>query len=154
MKPISVNGWKIYFHPLFGQQYQQLRSIVTKLRENFSDDEYVIHTDVKLFAAIVKIIYEVIPSDPFAHYLVLTGNLKKYSRVKKKGLSDRYRLFFKIFKDKKSIVILWLGHPRKEGDKNDCYTKFSKMVARNHFPDNFENLIAEVTEFQETSLEN
>jgi toxin YhaV len=28
----------------------------------------------------------------------------------------------------KAIVILWLGYPRKEGDKKDCYTVFAKMI--------------------------
>lgn len=29
---------------------------------------------------------------------------------------------------KKIIIILWLGFPRKEGDKKDCYQVFTKKL--------------------------
>ncbi len=60
------------------------------------------------------------------------------------GLPQRYRLFFKVFDtaEMKAIVIIWLGHPQKEGDKNDCYKVFTKMVDRGEFPENLDELIA------------
>jgi toxin YhaV len=57
--------------------------------------------------------------------------LQKYGRLKKMGLPNRMRLFFRAFKEKKVIIILWLGFPRKEGDKKDCYQVFSKKVLLN-----------------------
>ncbi|WP_442949696.1 type II toxin-antitoxin system YhaV family toxin [Nostoc sp.] len=42
----------------------------------------------------------------------------------------RDKLLFRAFDTEqlKVIVILWLGFPRKEGAKNDCYQVFTKMV--------------------------
>jgi toxin YhaV len=31
---------------------------------------------------------------------------------------------------------LWLGFPRKAGDKKDCYAVFEKLVQRGDFPKN------------------
>ena len=67
----------------------------------------------------MRAIKEMIPSDPLASKFALTGPLKKYRRVKKLGIPNRYRLFFRVFQapEQKSIFILWLGYPRKQGDK-------------------------------------
>jgi toxin YhaV len=88
---------------------------------------------------------------PFASHFALTGALKRYGRVKKMGLPERYRLFFRAFDtpELKSIVILWLGFPRKDGAKNDCYQVFTKMVARGTFPDNLDELITEPEKTQD-----
>ena len=40
------------------------------------------------------------------------------------------------------IIILWLGFPRKEGDRRDCYQVFSRMVANGKIPDSYESLVA------------
>ena len=141
MNPIQKNGWTIYFHQLFAQQYLDLRERIVKLTNNLDKEALRIHSDVKLFQSIQNLIYETIPSNPFADYFALRGSLKRYSRVKKKGLPNRYRLFFKVFKQEQKIVILWLGYPRKEGDKKDCYAVFSKMVNRGNFPHSLDELI-------------
>ncbi|MHC5822728.1 MAG: type II toxin-antitoxin system YhaV family toxin [Nostoc sp.] len=147
------NGRGVYFHPqLFGTQYQELFERVSHLREQLPEAEYKTHGTVKLFAAITVAIETKIPSDPFASHFALTGALKRYGRVKKMGLPERYRLFFRAFDTEqlKVIVILWLGFPRKEGAKNDCYQVFTKMVERGTFPDGLDELLTdcEVTEDQ------
>jgi toxin YhaV len=147
MAKFVSNGWEIYFHPqLFGTQYQELLDRVSKLREKLSDSEFKTHATVKLFAAITIAIETKIPSDPFASHFALTGALKRYGRVKKMGLPERYRLFFRAFDtpELKAIAILWLGFPRKEGAKDDCYQVFTKMVTRGTFPDSLDELITEV----------
>ncbi|MFN8747752.1 MAG: type II toxin-antitoxin system YhaV family toxin [Pseudanabaena sp.] len=40
------------------------------------------------------------------------------------------------------LIILWLGFPRKEGDKNDCYEVFSRMVRNGDFPNDLDQLLA------------
>lgn len=143
---LICQGWEIYFHPqLFDRQYRELLARVQTLKANLEPDDYKTHATVKLFAAITVGIESKIPSDPFAAHFALTGTLKRYSRMKKMGLPGRYRLFFRVFDttEMKAIVILWLGYPRKEGDKNDCYEVFAKMVNRGEFPDRIEELIAD-----------
>jgi toxin YhaV len=137
-------GWEIYFHPeLFDLQYQELLARIQALKTNLSPDDYKTHATVKLFMAVTIGIESKIPSDPFASHFALTGALKRYSRMKKMGLPGRYRLFFRVFDttEMKAIVILWLGYPPKEGDKNDCYAVFTKMVNRGEFPEEVSELI-------------
>jgi toxin YhaV len=140
------NGWEVYFHPqLFGTQYQELFDRVSSLREKLPEAEYKTHAAVKLFAAITIAIETKIPADPRASYFALTGALKRYGRLKKMGLPSRYRLFFRVFdtQELKAIVILWLGFPRKEGAKDDCYEVFTKMVEQGTFPDSLDELVPE-----------
>ncbi|WP_071590753.1 type II toxin-antitoxin system YhaV family toxin [Synechococcus sp. PCC 7336] len=77
---------------------------------------------------------------PFCH-----KRLRKFGRVEKMGIPNRYRLFFRAFAvpEQKSIFILWLGYPRKEGDKNDCYKAFRRMVERGDFPESLDELLLE-----------
>lgn len=146
MAKLISNGWEIYFHPqLFDHQYQELFERVSRLHEQLPETEYKTHATVKLFAAITIAIETKIPADPFASHFALTGALKRYGRVKKMGLPQRYRLFFRAFdtENLKAIVILWLGFPRKEGAKDDCYQVFTKMIERGRFPDSLDELLTE-----------
>lgn len=138
---INGNGWTILFHPLFDDQWQQLLNLVKSLRSRLSQEDFVQHPQVKLFKALTVGIEEKIPNEPLASYFALRKPLDKYSRLKKMGLPNRYRLFFKVFPQQKVIIILWLGFPRKEGDKKDCYRVFAKMVKKGQFPLSLKDLI-------------
>jgi toxin YhaV len=146
MAKFVSNGWEIYFHSqLFGAQYQALLDRVTVLRERLPEAEFKTHATVKLFAALTIGIETKIPANPLASGFALTDTLKRYGRMKKMGLPERYRLFFRAFDtpELKAIVILWLGFPRKEGAKDDCYQVFTKMVMNGRFPNRLEDLLAE-----------
>ena len=146
---MKINGWTILFHPLFDDQWQQLLNLVKSLRSRLSQEDFVQHPQVKLFKALTVGIEEKIPNEPLASYFALRKPLDKYSRLKKMGLPNRYRLFFKVFPQQKVIIILWLGFPRKEGDKKDCpkgyrfayYRVFAKMVKKGQFPLALKDLI-------------
>lgn len=137
---MKIKGWNLLFHPLFAQQHQQLLDRVRYLQTIKPTSEYVKHPQVKLFKAVTVAIEEKIPEDPLAPYFVLKKPLNKYCRVKKMGLPQRYRLFFRVFAEQKTIIILWLGFPRKTGDKKDCYRVFAKMVERGEFPHSTDEL--------------
>ncbi|OCQ95635.1 hypothetical protein BCD67_10465 [Oscillatoriales cyanobacterium USR001] len=177
MSSIIINGWHIYFHPIFAKQRQQLVDEVKKIKSRISDtQEYNNHEKVKLLKHLTTWIREKIPSNPLDTRFTLKDSLSGYCRLKGMGDFSRYRLFFKVGEElitKKSsqdsselpqdiqgleiedylessthekqgdIVILWLGWPRKKGDKKDCYEVFKKMVDRGEFPDSIEELIAE-----------
>ena len=146
---MKINGWTILFHPLFDDQWQQLLNLVKSLRSRLSQEDFVQHPQVKLFKALTVGIEQKIPNEPLASYFALRKPLDKYSRLKKMGLPNRYRLFFKVFPQQKVIIILWLGFPRKEGDKKDCpkgyrfayYCVFAKMVKKEQFPLSLKDLI-------------
>lgn len=140
---IEINGWKIYFHKIFNKQLQELVVSSIKFKEKDTPKQYRERFKPKLLKALQKAIEESIPNDPFSKDFELRGNLSDYQRVKLTGICDRYRLFFKVDADKKLIIILWLGYPRNEGGKNDCYRVFGKMVDKGDFPLNIEQLIVE-----------
>jgi toxin YhaV len=142
MEPNTINGWEIYFHQGFAVQYAELVGQVGKLKASLPPKKFASHTTVKRFGHLVEILETVIPENPLAPYFALKDDLKAFSRVKKKGLPDRYRLFFKVFPESKRIVILWLGYPRKDGDKNNCYAVFAKRVKQGEYPEHFEDLVA------------
>lgn len=140
---MKINGWTILFHPVFERQRQELVNIVKNLREGLSPSDFVKHSQVKLFKGITIGIEEKIPAYPLASYFALKKPLNEYSRLKKMGLPNRYRLFFKVFLQQKAIVILWLGFPRKDGDKNDCYRVFTKLIELGQFPNNLPDIFDE-----------
>lgn len=59
------------------------------------------------------------------------------------GLPHHYRLFFRAFsrEGRQVLIILWLGYPRKAGDRRDCYEVFTKMVNNGNFPDSLQELL-------------
>jgi toxin YhaV len=143
MNPLICNGWTIFFHPLFYSQWLSLVEKVKKLKAKLEPTDFVIHPDVKLLKAIDTGIREKISLDPFASHFALQKPLQKYGRLKKMGLPNRYRLFFRAFQERKVIIILWLGFPRKQGDKKDCYQVFTKKVINGEFPNSLEELLEE-----------
>ena len=143
MSPIVRKGWTIYYHPLFAEDLNDLFNKVSRLKDKLSEPAFNCHADTKLFKALLLGIEEKIPDNPLAYYFALQAPLNRYCRLKKMGLPERYRLFFKVYKDRNTIVILWLGFPRREGDKKDCYEVFKRKVAKNEFPEDVDTLIAE-----------
>ena len=105
-----------------------------------------LHPQVKLLAAVMEGIKERIAADPYASRFALTGPLRRYGRLKGLGLPDRYRLFFRPFEaeSRRLLLILWLGFPRKDGDRNDCYAVFTRLVQRGELPENWESLQREL----------
>jgi toxin YhaV len=66
---------------------------------------------------------ETIAVDPYASRFALSGPLRRCGRLKGMRLPNRYRLIFRPFEaeGRRLLLILWLGFPRKEDDRNDCY---------------------------------
>ena len=142
MNPFDANGWTILFYTDFQLQWEDLTAKVVKLKSKLDPQDFVTHPDVKLLKAIDSGIRDKISLDPFAHYFSLPKPLQQYGRLNKMGLPQRYRLFFRAFAERRVIMILWLGFPRKEGDRRDCYQVFSRMVANGKLPDSYESLVA------------
>ena len=142
MNSFDANGWTILFYTDFQLQWADLTAKVVKLKSKLDPKDFVTHPDVKLLKAIDSGIRDKISLDPFASHFALQKPLDRYGRLKKMGLPQRYRLFFRAFAERKVIIILWLGFPRKEGDRRDCYQVFSRMVANGKLPDSYESLVA------------
>jgi toxin YhaV len=125
-----------------------VRSIQKLLKAELPEADYLGHPDVKLLAAVMVGIKEKIAIDPLATQFALTGSLRRYGRMKGMGLPHSYRLFFRAFssEERQVMIVLWLGYPRKAGDKRDCYEVFTKMVGNGDFPDNLQELLMAVNE--------
>ena len=145
--PLVRHGWEIAFQPqLFARQYAELKAEVRRLKQELDPQTFAQHPQVKLLAAVMEGIKERIASDPYASRFALSGPLRRYGRLKGLGLPDRYRLFFRPFEaeGRRLLLILWLGFPRKDGDRNDCYAVFSRLVQRGELPEDWESLQREL----------
>jgi len=84
-------------------------------------------------ASVYNAILEDIPNNPADSKFLLGDTLGKGCRHwkwVKKGLPNRYRLFFRYENKQKVILYVWMndqGTLRKEGPKTDVYTVFGKM---------------------------
>ncbi len=108
-EPPVINGWIVLAHPLFARRYVALRDDVRRLRIELDADAYVQHPTVKLFAALRRLITEIVPQDPNAPEDMPRGSLARYRRVKGKGLPPRYRLCWIFFTRAKAIVFLYIN---------------------------------------------
>jgi toxin YhaV len=154
MNPFNAHGWTILFYTDFLCQWEDLTAKVIQLKSRLDHQDFVTHPDVKLLKAIDSGIRDKISINPFASHFSLRKPLNKYGRLKKMGLPQRYRLFFRAFAEQQVIIVLWLGFPRKEGDRRDCYQIFTKMVANGKLPDSYESLLAEFDLEDELTPEN
>ena len=143
-----VNGWHLYQHPLFKKQLTQLKDDVIKLKEK-DPVNYRSHPTSKRLASIVDSIRRNVPTDP-THKDFLLGNTlgkgKGHWRRVKKGLPNRYRLFFRFSSHPPIIVYVWINDDstlRKDSAKTDCYQVFKKMLQKGIIPDSIGQLISE-----------
>jgi toxin YhaV len=142
-----VNGWSIYAHPLFIDQFEALLNAVEKLRAA-DPTGYRQKKNAKLLAAIVKIAFEVVPNDPanpsFRQGNTLGASYRHWQRAK--FFEGRYRLFFRFSTAAKAIVLAWVNDSdslRTYGSKTDAYAVFKGMIDKNHPPDDWEMLLNE-----------
>ncbi len=131
--PPVINGWTVLGHPIFARRYVALRDEVRRLKRELEAQVYAQHPTVKLFAALRRLITELVPQDPNAPEYMLRGPLAQYRRAKGKGLPSRYRLFWIFSTQAKAIVFLYLNDEttlRKEGARSDPYAVFGCLVER------------------------
>lgn len=144
---VVINGWKIYAHPLFIDQFEELLHEVERLRAA-DPVGYREKKKTKLLAAIQKMAFEVIPQNP-AHPMFLQGNtLGRLYRhwYRGKFFDGRYRLFFRFSSTAKAIVLAWVNDAetlRTYGSRTDAYAVFKGMLGRNRPPNEWEALLKE-----------
>lgn len=146
------NGWSIRFHPLFRERFEALIIEVEEL-ERADPQNFQGHPSAKLLAALMHAIDTLVPADPNAAQFRLGNTMgaanSNWRRVKGNGLPQRYRLFFRFMTSAKTIVFAWLnseGTLRKDGDKNDVYAVFKKMLANGKVPNDFDELLKKASE--------
>jgi len=84
-----------------------------------------------------EIVTKIIPHDPFARTRALSGKLSNFFRIK----TGRVRVCYAGSSEHRKIIVLYISEtPRKEGDVNDPYAIFTKMVMSGRFDKAIANL--------------
>lgn len=143
--PLVVKTWSLYAHPLFLDQLEQLIGEV-EARKARDPATYRKKNCTKRLAAILKLVTEVIPSDPAAAQFrqgdTLGADRKHWFRAK---FFQQYRLFFRFDSSSRIIVLAWVNDDstlRAYGSKTDAYTVFKGMLDSGNPPSDFDALKA------------
>jgi toxin YhaV len=144
-----ANGWRLYYYRSFKAALDELEVVVTRLA---ADDPagYKTHPKTKLLASVHRAITQLVPANPDAPDFRLGKTLgadnTNWRRVKK-GMPDRYRLFFRFASSPvKVIVYVWFNDEdtlRKAGSKTDVYEAFKRMLARGVVPARIDELLSD-----------
>lgn len=143
---VVVNGWTIYAHPVFYDQFDELMDQVAALRQK-DPAGYIKKNAYKRLAAIKKLVYDVISQDPtrpeYRQGDTLGDAHKHWFRAK---FFQQYRLFFRYSIEAKVIVFAWVNDDdskRAYGSSDDAYKTFRRMLKNGIPPDSWEALVAE-----------
>ena len=147
-----ANGWRLYYYRIFKAALDELESAVSKLATN-DPEGYKTHPRTKLLASVYRVITQLVPANPAAPDFRLgktLGSDNTHWRRVKKGLPDRYRLFFRFASNPvKVIVYVWFNNEntlRKAGSKTDVYEAFRRILERGVVPNDIDALLREVLE--------
>lgn len=145
-QPMVINGWNIFAHSLFLNQFEELLTQVENLRQKHPED-YKKKNATKRLAAIAKLAFDVIPQDPtrsdYRQGTTLGDEYKHWFRAK---FYQRYRLFFRYHQEHKIIVFAWVNDDNSKRDyesNTDVYRVFKKMLESGNPPDNWIDLLKE-----------
>ena len=143
-QPLVINGWNIFVHPLFLDQFEELLAQVESLRQRYPKD-YKRKNATKRLAAIVKLAFNVIPQDPtrreYRQGTTLGDEYKHWFRAK---FFQQYCLFFRYHTESKIIVFAWVNDEnskRAYDSSTDAYRVFKKMLASGNPPDGWNELL-------------
>lgn len=145
-KPLVVNGWTLFAHPIFLDQLDVLTAQVKAL-ERKDPAGFVKKNATKRLAAIAKLAFEVIPQDParpeYRQGHTLGDEHKHWFRAK---FFQQYRLFFRFHAPAKVIVFAWVNDEdmkRAYESADDAYRVFRRMLDSGRPPSNWDQLLAE-----------
>lgn len=146
MTEIVINGWRIFLHPCFLDQYEALLRRVEADRIAHPQT-YLTRRSAKLLAAVRKVAFQVIPADPADAQFRLGDTLgkgrKHWFRAK---FLQQYRLFFRYRQEGRIIVLAWVndeGTKRAYESSTDAYATFAAMLGQGQPPDDWGRLLAE-----------
>jgi toxin YhaV len=142
-----VNGWTLYRFKLLKAALDELEQTVTRLAAQ-DPEGYKSHPKTRLLASVYKAIMQTVPANPdapdFRLGKTLGAEYASWRRVKK-GMPERYRLFFRFAsRPAKVIVYTWFNDEdtlRKTGAKTDVYATFRRMLERGEVPSGMDELL-------------
>ena len=145
--PLVVNGWTLFAHPLFLDQVAELAEKVTALKAA-NPAGYRGKNATKRLAAITRLIFEEIPSDPtdpkFRQGNTLGDEHRHWFRAK---FFQQYRLFFRFHAESRIIIFAWVNDDttlRAYDSRTDAYRVFKGMLEDGDPPSDWKALLASV----------
>lgn len=144
-----ANGWQLFYFRLFKAALDELEAEVSALA-NRDPNGYKTHPKTRLLASLYKAVLRTVPANPdhadFRLGKALGAEYTSWRRVKK-GMPERYRLFFRFAsRPVKLIVYAWFNDEdtlRKAGSKTDVYATFNRMLSRGTVPGSIAELLAQ-----------
>ncbi len=128
----SRNGWTLYQHPAFREQFDALVAEVENLFGTLHGKHYEEHPKVRFLARVVKIILDDVPHDPTSRAYVQGNTLgaqrRHWRRVKS---NQRFRIFFRFHSKHRLIVYAWMNDEntlRTRGARNDVCAAFAQRL--------------------------
>jgi toxin YhaV len=144
--PPRANGWWLLAWTEFQRQFDGLVAEVAQLRSK-DPEGYGSHPKSKLLATLFRLVTADVPRDPanpdFRQGNTLGEAHRGWFRAK---FHQRFRLFFRFRSADRMVVYVWINSEaglRKEGDRNDPYNVFRRMLERGSPPSDFDALLRE-----------
>ncbi len=149
---MRIGQWNLFQFKPFAQRLQTLTQDVARLAQ--ADPAlYKQHPKTKLLASVYQSMTVTVPANPADPVFRLGHTLGKSNgnwRRVKKGLPQRYRLFFMFGSSPLAVIIYaWLNDEDtlpKEGSRTDVYQVFKRMLERGEVPSTIDELIQGSTE--------
>lgn len=139
------HGWNLLFHECLSEQLQKLHAAAERARQQ-DPQGFASNANVRLFDALSRLIFEVVPSDPnrdeYRQGNTMGSAFRHWRRAK---IGRRFRLFFRFDSKTRIIIFAWVNDEntlRASGSKNDPYAVFQRMLARGHPPDDWAALVS------------
>jgi toxin YhaV len=141
---VVVNGWTLLFHEAILGQLTTLAAAHDRARKA-DPKNYWSNANVKLFAALAKLMLETVPADPgrpeYRQGNTLGAAYRHWFRVKFLG---RFRLFFRYDSRSRIVVYAWVNDERglrQRGGKRDPYEVFRRILASGDPPNEWAALV-------------
>jgi toxin YhaV len=150
-----VNGWTLLFHEAIVGQVKNLAGAYERARKAAPRD-FRSNANVKLFAALAKLMLEVIPADPsrpeYRQGNTLGAAYRHWFRTK---FFSRFRLFFRYDSRSRIIVYAWVNDERtmrQRDTKNDPYEVFRRLLNSGNPPNEWAALVKSSGELPKSLL--
>jgi toxin YhaV len=144
---MAAQGWTLLFHACIAQQMQRLQQAAAKAQA--ADKDPAQNANVKLLAALSRLMYTVIPDDPGLPGYRLGNTLGPgYRHWRRAKIGRRFRLFFRYDTRSRIIIYAWVNDAnslRSAGAKTDPYVIFQKMLESGNPADDWNVLLADST---------
>jgi toxin YhaV len=106
---IQRNGWNLLFHECLVEQLQKLHAAAERAQKQGPQGSES-NANVLLFAALSKLIFEAVPSDPnrdeYRQGNTMGAAFRHWRRAK---IGRRFRLFFRFDSKARIIIFAWVN---------------------------------------------